>query len=105
MGLPYVSDPAVTRHLAAFLQRQLKADERPDAILFNGGVFQPQALRDRLIEVMRPWYGPELASAGLGQSVARSGGRLGSGLFRLAAAQRRQTHRRRHCAILLHRRR
>ena len=27
MGLPYVSDPAVTRHLAAFLQRQLQAGE------------------------------------------------------------------------------
>jgi hypothetical protein len=30
----------------------------PDAILFNGGVFQPGALRERLVEVMRPWYGP-----------------------------------------------
>src|SRR5262249_23611258 len=27
------------------------------AILFNGGVFQPQALRDRLLEVMWNWYG------------------------------------------------
>lgn len=59
MGLPYVSDPAVTRHLAAFLQRQLKADEKPDAILFNGGVFQPEALRERLVEAMRPWYGDD----------------------------------------------
>jgi len=56
MGLPYVSDPAVTKHLAAFLNRQLPAGEAPDAILFNGGVFQPQILRDRLIEVMKPWY-------------------------------------------------
>src|SRR5262245_19326974 len=37
MGLPFVNDPAVTRHLAAFLQRHLKTDEQPDAILFNGG--------------------------------------------------------------------
>lgn len=58
MGLPYVNDPAVTRHLAAFLHRQLKEGERPDAILFNGGVFQPQVLREHLIEVMRAWYGP-----------------------------------------------
>ncbi|MCC6417439.1 MAG: Hsp70 family protein [Gemmataceae bacterium] len=61
MGLPYVSDPAVTRHLAAFLKRHLTAAgdgaaRAPDAILFNGGVFQPAPLRDRLLEVMRQWY-------------------------------------------------
>jgi hypothetical protein len=57
MGLPYVSDPAVTRHLAAFLKRHVPADTGPRAILFNGGVFQPVALQQRLLEVMRPWYG------------------------------------------------
>src|SRR5262249_44305599 len=51
-----VSDPAVARHLAAFLKRHLPADAAPDAILFNGGVFQPAALRERLVEVMRRWY-------------------------------------------------
>jgi molecular chaperone DnaK (HSP70) len=56
MGLPYVGDPAVTKHLAAFLRRQLPPGEAPDAILFNGGVFQPRVLRERLVEVMRPWY-------------------------------------------------
>jgi hypothetical protein len=58
MGLPYVSDPAVTRHLAAFLKHQARAGEagRPAAVLFNGGVFQPAALRDRLLEVMHHWY-------------------------------------------------
>jgi hypothetical protein len=57
MGLPYVSDPAVSRHLAAFLKRQGGAAEHPPAaILFNGGVFQPAALRERLLEVMRGWY-------------------------------------------------
>jgi molecular chaperone DnaK (HSP70) len=54
MGLPYVSDPAVTRHLALFLRQQGRGG--PAAILFNGGVFTPQALRDRLLEVMRKWY-------------------------------------------------
>lgn len=98
MGLPYVSDPAVTRHLAAFLNRQLKADERPDAILFNGGVFQPEVLRERLVEVMRPWYGPDwhplvLANPSLDLAVAwgaayqgwlrHSGGkRIGGGIPR-----------------------
>jgi hypothetical protein len=59
MGLPYVSDPAVTRHLAAFLKRHLPgqpAGGAPDAILFNGGVFQPAPLREHLLEVMRHWY-------------------------------------------------
>ncbi len=57
MGLPYVADPAVTKHLAAFLRQQLPAGEAPDAILFNGGVFTPKVLRDRVVEVMRSWYG------------------------------------------------
>jgi hypothetical protein len=80
MGLPYVSDPAITRHLAAFLKRHSAAGYRPSAdtskpdadsrepaavptaILFNGGVFQPASLRDRLIDVMHGWYdGPEQA--------------------------------------------
>ncbi len=56
MGLPYVSDAAITKHLAAFLRRHLKPGEAPAAILFNGGVFQPAALRERVIEVMRGWY-------------------------------------------------
>jgi hypothetical protein len=61
MGLPYVSDPAITRHLALFLNRHQSGEpaasaQGPQAILFNGGVFQPQALRDRLVEVMQGWY-------------------------------------------------
>jgi hypothetical protein len=58
MGLPYVSDPAVTRHLAAFLKQQAKpgAGTAPAALLFNGGVFQPASLRERLVEVLRHWY-------------------------------------------------
>jgi molecular chaperone DnaK (HSP70) len=57
MGLPYVSDPAVTRHLAAFLKHQAgSAASEPAAIIFNGGVFQPESLRARLVEVMHGWY-------------------------------------------------
>src|SRR5262249_12889139 len=56
MGLPYVSDPAISRHLAAFLRRHSGEGEAPHAILFNGGVFQPEALRTRLVDVMRGWY-------------------------------------------------
>ncbi len=61
MGLPYVSDPAITRHLAAFLKHQARhgdATTVPVAILFNGGVFQPAVLRERLLDVLRGWYGP-----------------------------------------------
>src|SRR5262249_16661835 len=58
MGLPYVSDPAITRHLAAFLKAHRQDDgmKGPAAILFNGGVFQPQILRERVVEVMHRWF-------------------------------------------------
>jgi molecular chaperone DnaK (HSP70) len=55
IGLPYVSDPAVTRHLAAFLKSA--GDAKPDAILFNGGFFIPEVLRQRVADVMEHWYG------------------------------------------------
>jgi hypothetical protein len=54
VGLPYVSDPAITRHLAAFLST---AGAAPDAILFNGGFFIPEILRNRVADVMERWYG------------------------------------------------
>ncbi len=56
MGLPYVADPAVTRHLAAFVRQHVPAGETIDAILFNGGMFTPKVLQDRVVEVMRPWF-------------------------------------------------
>ena len=55
LGLPYVSDPAVTRHLAAFLTANDNA--KPDAILFNGGFFIPEICRERVADVMERWYG------------------------------------------------
>jgi len=54
LGLPYVSDPAVTRHLAAFLSG---ASVAPDAILFNGGFFIPDICRERVADVIERWYG------------------------------------------------
>jgi len=52
-GLPYASDPAVTRHLAVFLQRHGGA--RISAVLFNGGAMTPRALRARVIEQIAAW--------------------------------------------------
>jgi hypothetical protein len=54
LGLPYVSDPAITRHLNQFLE---SADQQPDAILFNGGFFIPDILRERVADVVGHWYG------------------------------------------------
>jgi molecular chaperone DnaK (HSP70) len=58
LGLPYVSDPAVTRHLAAFLTAS--AEQVPngvDAVLFNGGFFIPEVCRERVADVVGHWYG------------------------------------------------
>jgi hypothetical protein len=54
LGLPYVSDPAITRHLAAFVSA---SHASPDAILFNGGFFIPEVCRNRVADVMESWYG------------------------------------------------
>jgi hypothetical protein len=59
LGLPYESDTAITRHLAAFLQAHGPAPGqpvRPTHVLFNGGVFKADVLRDRLLEVLGDWF-------------------------------------------------
>src|SRR5579871_3454311 len=71
LGLPYVSDAAITRHLNAFLEG---AGQAPDAILFNGGFFIPEILQQRLSDVVGKWYGrrPEiLENIDLDLAVAR----------------------------------
>ena len=66
LGLPYASDPAVTRHLASFLTRQAGALAgppqarapkllRPTAVLFNGGVMKADALRARIVGTLDAW--------------------------------------------------
>ncbi|KQP18355.1 Hsp70 family protein [Pseudorhodoferax sp. Leaf267] len=52
-GLPYASDAAITRHIAAFLRRSGGA--LPDTVLLNGGVFHAEALRERLLATLRSW--------------------------------------------------
>ncbi len=57
-GLPYAPDAAITRYLAAFLSsHRASQDERPDLVLFNGGLFESPVLRDRLLEVLSSWFG------------------------------------------------
>lgn len=108
-GLPYAADPAVTRHLAAFL-----ADHAgdlteggydpavagtvpvPDAVLLNGGVFRSAALAERLFGILGTWRGepprmlsndhPDLAVArgAVAYALARRGRgvRIGGGSAR-----------------------
>ncbi|MBF0547660.1 MAG: Hsp70 family protein [Candidatus Riflebacteria bacterium] len=58
LNLAYAADPAITRHLGKFLSQQTSEGEpvkTPDAVLFNGGVFQSEAFRSRLTEVINNW--------------------------------------------------
>ena len=52
-GLPYAADPAITKHLAAFLSRH--EVENVDAILFNGGAMTPVPLRARVVSQIAAW--------------------------------------------------
>lgn len=90
LGLPYATDPAITRHLAGFLAAHAAAGfsalglgsapldgalpeagaagsaglPRPDAILLNGGVFNSSRLAQRLVDVVSSWW-PESPRLGL----------------------------------------
>ena len=57
LGLPYVSDPAITRHLAEFLNATPAGKTGVDAVLFNGGFFIPQIFRERVSQVLEHWFG------------------------------------------------
>jgi molecular chaperone DnaK (HSP70) len=62
-GLPYAADPAVSKHIAAFLKLHSGASGEalqgqgyvPDALLLNGGVFRSQTITQRMIDVIRSW--------------------------------------------------
>ncbi len=94
LGLPYAQDAAITRHLAAFLGRQVAATAElegfagrqsseasflhPTAVLFNGGVFKSDLLVQRIMGAVNDWLyleGAEparmLAGADLDLAVAR----------------------------------
>jgi len=80
LGLPFETDTAVTRHLAAFLAAhgdpQSQRPVRPTHVLFNGGVFKADPFRARLLEVLAQWFDGEaapqmLAGHDLDHAVAR----------------------------------
>ncbi len=91
-GLPYAQDAGITRHLAAFLTKQLSATDdvngvelpenatflHPSAVLFNGGVLKAETLAERLMKVLNSWLQSEdapearlLSGADLDLAVAR----------------------------------
>lgn len=72
LGLPYVQEPAIPRHIAAFLGRH--KDARPDAVLFNGGALTPKVVTERLVDILSSWRGEQvkqLPSASLDAAVAK----------------------------------
>jgi hypothetical protein len=76
MGLPYVNDPAITRHLASFLKKHLAAGGStvaPNAILFNGGVFTAAALRVRVMEVLHQWFDGSILPSPFGRGDGGEG--------------------------------
>ena len=106
IGLPYASDPAITKHLAAFLGRQAGATAKlegfvqaprtgdaadrapkllhPTAVLFNGGVMKGGPLRERLVATLNAWLAEDgappvrvLAGADLDLAVARGAATYG----------------------------
>jgi len=60
IGLPYESDPAITKQVAAFLSDHTDAQSLPSHLLVNGGVFRSDAIRGRLNETIRLWCGEQL---------------------------------------------
>lgn len=57
LGLPYEQDTAITRHIADFLNRHGdQSPVQPNWILFNGGVFRADRLRERMLQVVGGWY-------------------------------------------------
>jgi len=66
-GLPYAAEPAISKHIAAFLQLHAQAAKAalgydaiaPDALLLNGGVFRSPALVKRVIDLLTHWRSGE----------------------------------------------
>jgi molecular chaperone DnaK (HSP70) len=93
-GLPYERDPAISRHILAFLDRH--AAEGVDAVLFNGGLFKSERAAERVRELIGAYRGapveilpfaePDLAVArgavAYGLTLKGRGTRIGGGTSR-----------------------
>jgi molecular chaperone DnaK (HSP70) len=66
VGLPYESDPAITKHIAAFLSDQSVLNRKGEPgdddshgpvthLLLNGGVFRSPVMRERLESTLSSW--------------------------------------------------
>ncbi|MGU7784721.1 Hsp70 family protein [Burkholderia sp. PU8-34] len=87
-GLPYASDAAVTRHVAAFLARHAEGP-LPDTLLLNGGVFRAGALAGRLAQTLGAWRGQPLNVLHNDQpDIAVARGAVAYGLARAGYAPR-----------------
>ena len=64
-GLPYESEPAITRHIGSFLEKHHDDIQNylgdksalPDLILFNGGTLKSRLIQERTREGIRHWFG------------------------------------------------
>ena len=62
-GLPYAAEPAISKHIAAFLKLHHQAATEamnhqghvPDAVLLNGGVFRSQPITQRTLDLINSW--------------------------------------------------
>ncbi len=72
-GLPYAADPAISKHLAQFIDTHrlpcsdaLELDPLgthaaiPTAVLLNGGVFNSNLLRQRVLDLFSQWSGSDI---------------------------------------------
>jgi molecular chaperone DnaK (HSP70) len=69
-GLPYAQDAAISKHLAAFLQPH--AQQFPNKILLNGGVFKALPLVQRLQTILLEWLQSQSQKSQQSQVVAES---------------------------------
>ncbi len=59
IGLPFEPDVAITKHVGAFLADHLRADGQEPMklthLLFNGGVFNSDSFRERMLATLASW--------------------------------------------------
>ncbi|MBM7035886.1 hsp70 family protein [Vibrio ulleungensis] len=59
-GLPFVSDPAISKHIAQFLAQHQQQTGLPTAVLYNGGLFNSALVAKRVTELLSSWSSREV---------------------------------------------